>query len=53
MITQTVVVKEGSNIGRLAVEVVEVRGLKARDVITGTADPYAVVQGEQRRSAPF
>ncbi len=40
-----VVVKEGSNIGKLFVDVVECKDLKSRDIISGSADPYAVVQG--------
>jgi hypothetical protein len=49
IITQTVVVREESKIGRITVELVKCRDLKSQDVLTQKADPYAVIQVERQK----
>lgn len=49
VITQTIVIKEGSNIGKLVVEVISAKNLKSHDVITNSANPYCIVQVERQK----
>jgi hypothetical protein len=49
VITQTVVVREGSNIGKVSVDVVEVRGLKSHQLLSKHCDPYVVIQVERQK----
>ena len=49
VITNTVVIHESSNIGRLTVEIIKCRGLKTQDIVTQSATPYVIVQVERQK----